>query len=579
VNSKDPIRILPIALSAILIALAGVATAAAQPASGRLTGMLTDRVGKPLVGAEIAIVGPGITRRVELVLTDAHGRFVASDLEPGRYSLRVIATKLARNGVEIQPGQVSQLSLILNTVLPALRPHAGPVLTPPSDDWKWILRTSASVRPILRYRTPAPGDVKTPLEPSQELVAMIPTPEGASALSDQVSLGNVLAYWRPLSSSTDVLVASSMAAQGVASYSELTSFRRQNSENNGEELTFIVHQLNLAGPPAGIQGAPAAQDISNARGLTLSYVQSRELSGKLELSTGFEVNYLDSWHNAMTALPRAEVEYRLSPASKIKVRYGAVTPSTDTGTVAGKVAALDTFPRLSMQGFAPRLESARHSEVSYSRRLGKKTQVEAAAYHDGFTNAVVRGTGPAAAWGQWFMAGDVMPNGVGMSLNAGNYGATGVRASVSRSLGDHLSMEAAYASGDSLELAPLHPGATRFASLLRSGRSQSATAMLIAQLPETKTRLVASYDWLQPGSLTPVDPFGLADLNAAPFAGVEIRQTVPTGRFLSGAHVEAVAEFRNAARQGYVRVVSSSRSPLTLTPDYQSVCGGFSVQF
>ena len=554
---------------------------AAGPASGRLAGLVTDRLGKPLVGAEIAIVGPGITRRVELVLTDAHGRFVASDLEPGRYSLRVAATALARNGVQVEPGQVSQLSLILNTVLPALRPHSAPALGPPTDDWKWILRTSASVRPILRYRTAGPDQTRTPLEPSQELVAMVPTSAGSSALSDQISLGSVLAYWRPLSSDSDVLVASSMAGQGVASYSELTSFRRQSSDNNPQELTLVVHQLHLGPGPVRVQGDAGVANLSSARGLTLSYLQTRQLSGKIRLTTGFDLNYLDSWHSAMAALPRAEIEYQLSPDSKLRVRYGAIDPAPDENTLAGKIGELDTFPRLSLRGFAPRLESVRHSEVSYSHRFGKKTQIEAAAYHDGFTNAVVRGTASAAIWGQWSAATEALENGSpgGVNLNAGNYGSTGARASVSRSFGSHLQAEAVYATGDALEIAPLHPGTVGFSSFLRSRPSQSATAKLVAQLPATKTRVAVSYDWLQHGSLTAIDPYGMADLDAAPFAGFEVRQAVPTGRFLAGAHVEAVAEVRNVARQGYVRVVSAGSTPVVLTPAYQSISGGFSVQF
>jgi hypothetical protein len=579
VKDHDPVRIFAATLGLLVSVLIAGSAGAAQPSHGRMAGLITDRLGNPLAGAEVAIVGPGITRRVELVLTDAQGRFMAGDLEPGRYSLRVIATTLARNGVEVEPGRVSQLSLILNTVLPALRPHPANALTPPSDDWKWVLRTSAAVRPILRYRTAGPDDAKAPLEPSQELVAMIPSSAGSSDFSDQVNLGNVVAYWRPLSSDADLLVASSMAAQGISSWSELTSFRRQTSDNSPQELTLVVHQLNLAGGPVGNQaGEP---DLAGARGMTLRYTQGRQLSDKVRLSSGFEVNYLASWHTAMTALPRAELEYQLSSASKVKVRYGAVTPSAGDGTLAAKVADLDTFPRLSLRGYSPRLEMIRHGEVAYSRRLGKKTQVEVAAYHDGYTNAVVRGTGSTAAWSQWSVAGDVLPNGTadGMNLNAGNYGASGLRASVSEPLGKHLQAQASYATGDSLQLSQTDSGAPRFSPLLRPRASQSVAGKLIAQLPATKTRVVASYDWLPGGSLTAVDPYGLAGLNVAPYAGLEIRQTVPTGRFLAGAHVEAVAEFRNLARQGYVRVNSNSSAPLVLTPAYQSVCGGFSVQF
>jgi len=577
---NDTIRRYFAALGALGV-LAATCALAAGPSTGRLAGLVTDRLGKPLVGAEVAIVGPGITRRVELVLTDAHGRFIAGDLEPGRYSLRVIATALARNNVQVEPGQVSQLSLIINTVLPALKSHTAPALTPSTDDWKWILRTSSSVRPILRYHTPSPDDSKTPLEPSQELVAMVPASVGSSALSDQVNLGSVVAYWRPLTTDSDILVASTMAGQGIASYSEMTSFRRQTADNSPQELTLVVHQLNL-GP--GLPESPNAAllpDLSSARGMTLNYSQTRQLSGRMKLTTGFEVNYLDAWHDAMTALPRAELAYQLSAGSELRVRYGAIDPSNSDGTLAGKIGELDAFPRMSLHGLAPRLESVRHSEAAYSHRLGRKTQVEAAAYHDGFTNAVVRGTASGAFWGQWFTSGDALPNGIsdGVNLNAGGYGSTGVRASVSRSLGSHLQTQAVYATGDSLHLGALPAGAARFSAMLHSRAAQSGAVKLIAQVPATKTRVTASYDWLQRGSLTAVDPYGLAALDAAPYGGIEIRQEVPTGKFLAGARVEAVAEVRNVARQGYVRVVSPGNAPIVLTPAYQTVSGGFSVQF
>src|SRR5580658_10365690 len=114
------------ALAVLVTAAAG--PAAENPASGRVEGMVTDRQGVPLTEATVVIVGPGITRRVERVLTDAHGRFSAGDLLPGRYSLRVASTRFERDGIEVRAGQVSQLSLILSGLLPQVtRSPAGAV--------------------------------------------------------------------------------------------------------------------------------------------------------------------------------------------------------------------------------------------------------------------------------------------------------------------------------------------------------------------------------------------------------------------------------------------------------------------
>jgi Carboxypeptidase regulatory-like domain len=573
------------ALLGALICASAAAFAAGGGTYGRVAGLVTDRQGNPLTDVSVVIAGPGITRHVERVLTDAHGRFAAEHLLPGRYSLRVAATNqlpVLKNGIEVDPGQTSQLSVILGTILPALRPEAGQGVVRSGDDWKWVLRTSASIRPVLRFRA-TPGDSKAPLEPSQKLIAMIPGSAGQDALRNDSGPGSVLAYWRPLSEDADLLVASSVAADGIADSSLVTSFRRRAVDGNPQELTLVVHQLSLSD---GVQlpSAYGPASSGSAQGVVVSYVQTRQLSSALKLTSGFEIDYLNASRNAAAAQPRAELDYELNSASKITVRCGTVAPSGD-GTLAQRVDELNAFPLVSLRDNAPRLETARHSEVAYRRHLGKKTELEVAAYHDGFRDAVVRGFGQPAAWGPWAAAGDVLPNATsnGVNLNAGDYGSSGLRASVSQSLGRYVELSALYANGDALAVtaAAARAEAPRnaFATIVRPRRAESAAAKLTARVPSSKTRIVASYAWVERGSVTAVDPYGLEDLNVAPYLGVQIRQPLPSISVLPGAHIEAVADFRNLAGEGYVRVASAGGEPLVLTPAYRSFRGGFSVQF
>lgn len=569
-------------LAAAVIASTG-AFAAPSGSYGRLSGLVSDRQGRPLTGVSVVIAGPGITRHVERVLTDTHGRFTAEHLIPGRYSLRVTATNqipVLRNGIEVDPGQTSQLSVILGAILPALHPEPGAAVVRSGDDWKWVLRTSASVRPVLRFRD-SPSDSNAPLEPSQKLIAMIPGSAGQDALRNDSGSGSVLAYWRPLSDDADLLVASSVASDGVADSSLVTSFRRRAVDGNPQELTLVVHQLSLSD---GVQlpSAYGPVSLASAQGVVVSYAQTRKLSSALKLTSGFEVDYLKASSNAMAAQPRAELEYQVNPVSKVTVRYGVVAPSSD-GTLAQRVDELNSFPLVSVRDNAPRLETARHAEVAYSRRVTKKTQVEVAVYHDGFSNAVVRGFGAPGAWGQWAAAGDVLPNVTsnGVNLNAGDYDSSGLRASVSESLGKHLDLSALYANGDALVLAPAvaETADNAFAAIVHPRRTESAAARVTVQVPSSKTKIVASYAWAERGSVTLVDPYGLENLDVAPYLGIQIRQPLPSISMLPGAHIEAVADFRNLAGEGYVHLASDGGDPLVLTPAYRSFRGGFSVQF
>ena len=559
-------------IAAAALAAAG-GWAAGNPAYGRLSGMVTDRDGTPLSEATVVIVGPGITRRVERVLTDAHGRFSAGDLLPGRYSLRVASTTLARDGVEVQAGRVSELSLILGTLLPQVtRSREGGNRA--ADDWKWVLRSASSVRPVLRYHGGG-SSARQALDPGQKLVAMLPEAAGASALSDQVDLGSVLAYWRPVTQGTDILVASTLAGDGVSSSSLITSFRRRAANGSTQEVALVAHQFGFE---AGGQPVPAgAPSLLNGHGATLAYSDTRQITGALMLTAGFEINYLAGFQSAAMVMPHAEIGYVLSPVSSLKFSYGDGSVAPD-GTLAGKVDELNAFPRMSLRNNRARMEAARHAQVGYSRRLTRRTQIQAAAYHDQFSNAVVRGLGPASAWGAW--SGDILPNAAvnGVNLNAGGYGSTGVRVSISQCVTRNLQASASYSTGDALTALEAAHG-TSSIPVIQPRASRMVAAKMVAELPETRTLFVASYGWIPSGLVTAVDPYSLVDLDLAPYAGLQIRQPLPRISFLGGAQIQAVADFRNLGGQGYVRVSGANGQPVTLTPVYRTFRGGFSVQF
>ena len=561
---------------------------------GRINGSVSDPQGSPLMGATVVIVGPLFSAfepagsAVQRVITDAHGRFAVERLVPGWYSLKVTsATRLPvmRNGVRVAAGGSVQENFVLGDLLAPLqlRVPSGSVSNW-GEDWKWVLRTSASTRPVLRYREPSKRreskTAKAPLPSSQRLVAMTPGTARRRALASDPGMGSVLAYLRPLSEDTDLLVAGSMGAGGLQSSTVATMLRRDVLKGDPQELALVVHQLDFSegfALPAG----GGREGFTRAQGLVASYGQTRRISGTVSVSAGFEVDYLNAGQDAFSSRPSAKLEYQPTPSNLFAVRYGAVRVDAD-GSLLERIGVLTAFPRVTMRGYRPRLEQLNHTEVSYVRHLERGSRVEIAAYHDLLENAAVWGFGGAEVLGG--LAGNFLPNPAadGVTLNVGNFSASGVRAAFTGSLGGNVQVAVLYALGDALAVEPgassVRGSVKDLRSVLRTRPTQIVGGRVAARLPVLKTRITTSYQWMPVGRVTEVDPYGQANMQLQPYLGVQIRQPLPNLAFLP-AKIEALADFRNLLAQGYTPISQSGENTLLLTPAYRSFRGGFSVQF
>jgi len=559
---------------------------------GSLSGTVSDSQGDPLMGATVLVMGPmlvspgSVGGTVERVITDARGKFAVAHLVPGWYSVKVTSptrVPVLRGGIRVDAGTASNHKFVLNDIFAPMRfqlpKHS---VSSWGDDWVWVLRTSATTRPIFRYQQEvaqiAPKVPRLPLSASRRLIGMTPGSARRDPLGRDPGLGSVLAYLRPLSEDSDLLVAGLMTANGIQASSIATALRRNMIKGNPQELTLVVHQLSFSdGVP--LPSGSAQDALSHARGLAVSYTQTRRLFPNATVTAGMEINYLDAARDAMTVQPRLKMEYQVGRATLVAFRYG--TGRADgSSTFLERVEMLNTFPRVTLRRYRPKLEQLNHTEVSLGRRLGQTSCIEVAAYHDVVKNAAVWGSGRPG--GVEWLAGSFLPNPAvdGITLNAGDYHSSGLRAAYSQKLGDHVEALIAYALGDALAAyGPASPGSQmELRNVLRTARSASLAGKVSARIPITHTHLTTSYEWGQPGRVTAVDPYGQADMQLQPFLGIQIRQPLPTLAFLP-AHIEALADFRNLLAQGYVPLAQSGEKPLLLSPAYRSFRGGFSVQF
>ncbi len=575
------------------ILVAGIAAAPACGAEvGKLAGTVRDTEGNPLMGATVFVIGPlfpgatSVPQTVTRLLTDATGKFVLGDLAPGWYSLRVYSpTRLpaARNRIRVAAGETADEKFVLGDVFAPLRMKSPAAkVSGWGDDWKWILRTSATTRPILRYQEEqtesAANNPPQPLPPSQRLIGVIPVPSRGESFAGDSTMGSVIAYFRPLSSDSDLLVAGSMSADGLQASTVATALRR-NLKGDPQELTLTVHQLSL-----GEGGAMTAQRSSRAQAMEVSYAHSKRITDAMTVTAGLETDYVASAAAAMTTQPFVTMEMNLSPESTLELKYGSIRPSVGED-LTDRVGEISAFPRITMNGFHPRLERQNHTEVSYERKFSKNTRVRVVAYRDDLKNAAVWGLGDAHALGELELAGNFLPNAAvdGVTLNAGDYTSSGFRVAVIHSWGPNLETAFAFSDGDALAVSGPNGSDANLNTdgvlrdFLRSRPTQSFAGEITAKVPISHARVIASYQWLPRGRVTEVDPALEAGMDVQPFLNVQIRQPLPAIEFLP-AHIEAVADFHNLLAEGYVPL-TSSEDRLVLTPAYRSFRGGFSVQF
>ena len=586
-----------IGLSAILLA-GGLISALMGPVAtlalnyGRLAGIVSDDHGNPLMGATVMIVGPLLTAtagtgdQVERVITNAKGKFSVGNLIPGWYSLQIVSpTRIPahKNGVKVEAGQTSTLKFVLADAFSPLRFQVpDKATTPLGDDWKWVLRTSAATRPILRYhhdtQAQAATDPSSPTPADRRLIGVEPGPSGLDPMAIDQGMGTVFAYVRHLSPDSDMMTVGSLAADGSLTSSEGGVYRKGLISRDAEEVSLVIHQMGYTSGLAAPIGAGPLSDYE-ARGLVASYTQTCALDPHLTLTAGMDIDFLEAVRDLVIAQPRMRLAYHVSHSTDLALQLGR-EPYDDSDSLLERVNAVNAFPVLTLRGYQPEFEQLQHSEVSLNHRVTGSARLQIAAYHDGIKNAAVWSPAHDAALG--VLAGNYLPNPAagGVFVNMGDYRSTGYRVAYAQRLGNHVETLVAYFVGDSLDARGVlrRAPAGELQGALKPARSPSLAARVSARIPVTQTRLATSYEWVQSGRVTMVDPQGQADMQLQPFLDVQIRQPLPALAFLP-AHIEAVADFRNFLGQGYAPVAQCGESPLLLGSAYKSIRGGLSVEF
>jgi hypothetical protein len=584
----------------VVLLVSGVLLSCLPPAEslaagyGALAGIVSDNKGVPLMGATVMVIGPTAfateagSQTVERMVTDAHGRFTIAHLVPGWYSLKVSSpTRLPamRNGVRVEAGETVVASFVLTDAFAPIRfqvPSSS--VSSWGDDWKWVLRTSSTTRPILRFRPQPPvsqgasQDEKTALPRSERVAGILPGSTPRDPLAEDFGMASVFAYLRPLSADSDVLVAGSFAPFGAEPGTVGTVVLRNQLKGEPQQVGLIFHQFSLA-PGTSVSPGITPNAFAQAKGMVATYSETRLLAPQVTVTAGMDINYLNAIDSVFAVQPHVHLEYQATPQTVVSAQYGS-TRADGPGSMMERLSLLNTFPQITQRDGHLEMEQLNHAEVAVNHRMGKSARVQAAAYHDELRNAAVWGWGHSA-YGPAF-AGNSLPNpaGNGIVINGGNYQSAGFRAVYAQTFGSHVEVLGAYSSGRALSASGFvmqssHPYSQ---GVLLPERTNSLIGKITADLPGTHTRFSTSYEWVPNDRVTWVDPAGQGNLQVQPYLGVQIRQPIPTPNFLP-VRIDAVAEFQNLLSQGFLPAAQGGQKTMVLSSGYHSIRGGFSVQF
>ena len=545
---------------AILLGLTISASAAERP--GAISGYVRNIAGVPQMGAVVQILG--VANRSFTVFTDEAGYYTATGLLPGFYNVKVTAPSFLpalREKLGLRAGASLSVNVTLSTLLNVMQ--LGPVRAlPDDDDWKWTLRSVAN-RPILRLVNDPTNVEKQNHEMSGTLSFLAGSTAGGYGTGSDMSTGftlqrSIFSDGR-LALSGNVGYGSSLPAAVLK-----TTYSHRLANGSEPNLALTVRRF-----------APSDPNLHNAalQAIAFSAGDTMNLGDVVELKFGSELQTIQFLGQVTAFRPYGSADVHLSPNTLVEYSYSTSRPDlrAEKGFDSAPADLSETNPRVSVLGFAPKLERAHHQELSVSHRVGN-TNFQVAAFSDRVGDPALTGMGDVTAAGG-FLLPDISS---GTFSYAGKpLDTTGMRVILQHKFAADLTATIDYAFGGVLELSQPDVSLQNAQQFIATQRRHAVSGKLSGTTPRTHTRWIASYRWINGSALTPVDMYNSSPGQSDPFLNLFIRQPIPA----FGGHMEAIVDVRNLLAQGYVPVMGQDGQTVYLVQSARSVRGGVAFTF
>lgn len=564
---------------------------------GSLGGRVADNGGIPQMGAAVLLYNK-FDRLVSRMVTSDKGTFEFVDLLPDTYTIRVSLASFVpamRRNIAVQPGMRSVLNINLSSMLSSVElvymaPGRAPVM---SEDWKWVLRSAQTTRPVLRMQE-SRIDVSDPASSSRGNEGVFGDTRGIVRLSSgeagdlayagtQTDLGTAFAVATTLFGANQLQVSGNLgyaSSNGTPTAGFRTSLTRS-EDGYSPAVNVTMRQVFLPGRVGtgllGKQGGlPALQTM------TVTFQEKRQLADDLELHYGSSLESVSFLNRLNYLSPFARLRWGTAEGGAVELAYSSGAPATELLSKSGmpdaelqhQLNTLSVFPRVSLHGGSARVQRAENFEAGYRREIGGRI-VSVSAFRESLSNAALTMSGPGVP------AMELLPDlGSNSSFyNIGRFRRMGYAAAVSQDLGDGFTASIGYGYAGGIQapeqLLDVDPAELRRA--LRRAWRHSLTARMSGRAPVAGTRFTASYQATDYAVLQPVHLSLTQRSTMEPGLNVYLRQPIPL-LSVKGSRLEASAELRNMLAQGYLPVQTSG-TRILLIQSPRAVRGGVSLIF
>lgn len=554
-----------------------MAPSAAAVTEGSISGHVKNAAGKPQMGVAVEVFTSAAASPLR-AFTDAKGFYTIKNLNPGKYFVKATADRFLpsiRENVTLAAGTNLLVNLTLNTLAEAIQ--IVPIrrrATDEEDDWKWTLKNGAN-RPILRVmeddgplvvvssnENPDDGVLKA-------RVAFIAGSDGEAFNGSDVKTAFEVEQ--------SLFNSGTMRFDGNVGYNAgqangVLRASYQHQFSSGASPEFAVTVRRFASPEAALRHAAL-----NATSLSVS--DSMNLADLIELNYGGELQSIQFRGRVTAFRPFGNAIARLSPNTTLQYSYATSLPTTRLakGFDSAPADLTESNPRVSMRGGQPQLERATHHELAFSRKLGKKTNLQAAIYQDSFRRTALNGLGDVEDLDN--AVDQFLPDVYSSTFffTGRDFSTNGVRLVAQHKIAESFIATMDYAYGGALTV--LNPGENLDGAIMRPVRHHALTGKMSGMIPGPKTRWIASYKWTSgDGAVTSVDAFNNSAGQSDPYLNIFIRQPIPGTGFLPG-RMEALIDVRNLLAQGYVPMIGGDGRTLYLVQSPRAFRGGVAFNF